>query len=210
MNEAAVKSILVLLMATAKAPAAAMADPRDAERFTHIAGFNLADLPSFEEYARRFGVSPIKSTGDAADAEDRVCYRLAQGDTVVELFHGEVDWGFSLHRPRKNDGQCPVAKSLSADQLNIAGVALGMSVAQYEEITGKPTGSKGPRVTHRFEYTHVLTDAELDEMIARGRNNSYAPEDPKTLRRWDVGISLTGVFADGHLVSFSVDRVETN
>jgi hypothetical protein len=204
------KSILVLLAAAAMVPCKAPADPMDAERFTHIAGFNLADGPSFDDYGRKFGSTPVDSTGDGAESESRVCYRSVQGDMVVEFFHGEVDWGFSLRRPRKGGGRCPIATGLSDDQLRIEGVALGMRVFQYKEKTGKPASETASRIKHRFEYVHVLTDAELGEMMATRRKNGYPPESQEALRRWDVGITLTGDFANGRLVSFSVDRVETN
>jgi len=211
MNATSLKSIFALLAVAAMAPCeAAGDDPQFAERFTHIAGFNLADPLSFEDFARKFGPSPVRSSGDGAESEARVCYRSAQGDVTVEFFRGEVDWGFSLRKARKRDGRCPIAGALTADQLDIAGVALGMPASRYREITHIPASSKGPRIRYHFEYVHVLTDAELDAMEARGRKNGYASQSRESLRHWDVGITLTGAFANGRLVSFSVDRVETN
>jgi len=201
---------MVLLSVAVAVPCHCMAGPQEAERFTRIAGFNLADLPSFEDYAQKLGGSQVESSGDAGKFDTRVCYRSADGDLVVELFHGEVDWGFSMHAPRAQDEKCPIAQALTADQLNIAGVALGMTVAQYQALTGKPSRVQGHRIKNIFEYTHVLTDAELNEMVERHQRNGYSTQDPEELRRWDVGITLAAIFLAGHLTSFTVDRVETN
>lgn len=200
-----------LLSVAIAAPSQCMASPQEAERFTRIAGFSLADLPSFEGYARKLGASPVESSGDAGEFDTRVCYRSVEGGSVVELFHGEVDWGFSVHVPRPQDEKCPIAQALTADQLNIAGVALGMTIAQYRALAGKPSGVvRGHRIKNVFEYTHVLTDAELSEMIERHQRSGYPAQDREELRHWDVEITLSAAFLAGHLTSFTVDRVETN
>jgi hypothetical protein len=201
---------MILLLVAVATPGHCMAGPQDAERFTRIAGFSLANLPSFEDYAQKFGVSPVESSGDAGEFDTRVCYRSVEGGAVVELFHGEVDWGFSMHVARPQDEKCPVAQALSADQLNIAGVALGMTIGQYQALAGKPSRIQDNRIKNVFEYTHVLTDAELSEMVERDRRNGYPVQDSEDLRRWDVGITLSATFLAGHLTSFTVDRVETN
>jgi hypothetical protein len=201
---------MVLLSVTGAVPGHCMAGPQEAERFTHIAGFSLADLPSFEDYAQKLGGSQVESSGDAGEFDTRVCYRSAGGDSVVALFHGEVDWGFSVHVPRAQDKKCPIAQALTADQLNIAGVALGMTIAQYQALTGKPSSIQGHRIKKIFEYTHILTDAQLSEMVEMHQRNGYPTQSPEELRRWDVGITLSATFLAGHLTSFTVDRVETN
>jgi hypothetical protein len=47
-------------------------------------------------------------------------------------------------------------------------------------------------------------------MAERGRQSGYPQNDPEELRHWDVGITLSASFAQGHLTSIRVDRVETN
>jgi hypothetical protein len=46
-------------------PLIAFAGPKDAERFTHIGGVNLSDLPSLEGLQKIFGPSSIIESGDA-------------------------------------------------------------------------------------------------------------------------------------------------
>src|SRR4051794_29681807 len=52
--------------------ALASAASADIERFTHIAGFNLADLFAFDDLAKKFGTSPIVQSGDASTYDARV------------------------------------------------------------------------------------------------------------------------------------------
>jgi hypothetical protein len=61
-SEAAIARIaraLTMFAAVAVWPTRAADGPEAAERFTHVAGVNLADLPSFDELASRFGTSPV-------------------------------------------------------------------------------------------------------------------------------------------------------
>ncbi|MDX6463392.1 MAG: hypothetical protein QOE55_7089 [Acidobacteriaceae bacterium] len=102
---------LTILTATAVLPTLATNTRETAERFTHVVGVNLADLPSFDELASEFGSSPVSQSGDA---------------------------------------------------------------------------------------------------VERGRKNGYSQGDPEQLRHWDIGITLSASFTQGHLTSFRVDRVETN
>jgi hypothetical protein len=83
------------------------ASPAAAERFTHLGGVDLAELPSFDDLPKQFGRSPVRSTGDASDADARVCYRTDDGNAVVEFFRGEVDWGFVYRTPKATDSNCP-------------------------------------------------------------------------------------------------------
>lgn len=196
--------LLCLLIAC---PVAA-ANPTDAERFTHIAGVSLLDLPSPEALAKKFGAARVTQTGDASTADTRVCYQASDKSLVVEFFNGEVDWGFKLRKPRGID-QCPATTGLSA-QTEVAGVRLGMAKADYIALVGKPKSVTKRGVQHMFEYVHKLTDQELAAMIDKGRRHGYPNSDPESLRKWDVGIVLRAAFERNLLVSFTVDRVETN
>ena len=60
-------SVLTMLAAVAFWPTHAANAPEAAEQFTHVAGINLADLPSFDELAARFGFSPFARSGDHAE-----------------------------------------------------------------------------------------------------------------------------------------------
>jgi hypothetical protein len=191
-------------------PASAADAPEAAERFTHVAGINLADLPSFDQLSLRFGVSLVTQSGDAADYEARACYQTLDKKAVLEFFHGEVDWGFTLRAPMRNDAHCHSAAALNKGSMSIAGVELGMEKSAYERLVGKSQKGSEYHSENVFEYVHTLTDTELNEMVARGQKNGYPQSDPEELRHWDVGITLSASFKNGHLTSFRVDRVETN
>lgn len=192
------------------APVIAFAAPRDAERFTRIAGVNLTDLPALEELQKIFGTSSITESGDAGNYDARICYRTFDEKAVVEFFHGEVNWGFVLRILEPNDNKCPISKVLWVRRLSIAEVSMGMDEAKYRQIMGKPNKETSSSLEHYFEYVHTLTDAELKQMVERNRKNGYPTSNPEDLRRWDVGIYISAIFTKGHLTSFTVNRAETN
>lgn len=191
-------------------PALAIAAPQDAERFTHIAGVNLSDLPALKELQKTFGVSSITESGDAGNYDARICYRTPDKKAVVVFFHGEVDWGFVLRVPKSNDAKCPISEEIKIRGLSNAEIRLGMDEAKYRLIMGKPYKETSNSLEHVFEYVHTLTDAELKQMVERSRKNGYPPSNPENLRRWDVGIHIRATFTKGHLMSFTVSRTETD
>lgn len=200
----------LMLVFALSSSAIAETPPQQAERFTHIAGFNLADLPSFEALAHVFGPSPVAHSGDASESDSRVCYRSQDGSKVLEFFRGEVHWGFTVRTPTKAQGKCPASAALTPEVTNIAGVTLGMMKKEYEAIVGHPTKATAQRVEHEFQYVHVLSDKELSEQTDRMRKNGYKDIKPEDWRRWDVIITLKGAFRNERLDSFTVIRVETN
>lgn len=205
---ASMKAFVVFLVLSSSASAGT--PPDQAEKFTHIAGFSLADLPTFEAFAHVFGPSPMAQSGDAFEYDARVCYRSQDGSKVVEFFHGEVHWGFTVRTPTKTGRQCPASPALTAEVTNIAGVTLGMMRKDYEAAAGHPTKATAQRIEHKFQYVHVLTDKELSELTDRMRKNGYKDIKAEDSRRWDVIISLEGIFRKERLDSFTVTRVETN
>lgn len=184
--------------------------PEQAERFAHIAGFNLADLPSVEALANVFGPSPVAQSGDASTYDERVCYRSQDGSKIVEFFHGEVQWGFTIRMPTEAPGKCPTSAALTPEVATIAGVTLGMTKKEYEARVGHPAKATAQRVQHQFQYVHVLSDKEIAEEMDRLRKKGHNDIDAEAWRRWDVSITLEGTFRNGRLVSFTVTRVETN
>jgi len=202
------KTFVVLLALSLSA--IAEAEPEQAERFTHIAQFELADLPSFEALAHVFGPSPVAQSGDASEYDARVCYRSQDGSKVVEFFHGEVHWGFTVRVSTKAQDKCPASAALTPEVTNIASVILGMTKKQYEATVGHPTKATAQRVEHEFQYVHVLSDQELNQQTDRMRKTGYKDIKPEDWRRWDVIITLEGTFRNNRLDAFTVTRVETN
>lgn len=199
-----------MLAVVAVWPTRAADAPGAAERFTHIVGVNLADLPSFDELASRFGISPIAQSGDAASYEARACYRTLDKKTVLEFFHGEVDWGFTLRTPTRSDLRCPTSTALVGNSIRVAGIELGMAKSAYVSLVGKAQKESAKHSENTFQYVHTLTDTELNDMVQRGLKSGHPQGDPKELRNWDVGITLSASFTSEHLASFRVDRVEIN
>lgn len=200
----------VLFASVALLPLIALAAPQDAERFTHLSGVNLSDMPTFAELRRQFGTSPVVESGDAGSADARVCYTSSDKRTVVEFFHGEVNWGFVLRVPTAGDRKCPTSSAIASRQLSVAGIRLGMDEATYRRVVGNPKRETANRLDHSFGYVHTLTDAELGDMVKHSSENGYPSIGPENLRRWNVGINLRASFSKGRLASFTVDRVETN
>jgi hypothetical protein len=200
-----------MLAAVAVGPTHAADAPEANERFTHVAGINLADLPSFDELASRFGSSPVSRSGDAADFEARTCYQTLDKKAVLEFFHGEVDWGFTLRTPMRSDARyCLSSAALNDRSISIAGIGLGIEKSAYEKLVGGPEKGSANHSENTFQYVHTLTDTELNEKVEQARTNGYPPNDPEDFRHWDVVITLSASFTRGHLTSFTVDRVETN
>ncbi|MDB5973414.1 MAG: hypothetical protein JWR07_174 [Nevskia sp.] len=191
-------------------PIPAKAAPADAERFTQIAGFKLVNLFSFDELAGKFGPSPVITSGDAATFDARVCYQTADRTAAVDFFHGEVNWGFKIHKPRKTDTHCPVSKRLTLEDIAVAGITLGMGRADYRKLTGKSGGKAAHYIHHEFRYVHTLTDNELEALLQRSQSNEPIAGSAESLRQWDVSITLDATFKQHHLTSFTVDRAETN
>lgn len=191
-------------------PTIAIAAPQNAERFTHIAGINLSDLPSLKSLQKIFGPSVIIQSGDAGDYDARICYQTPDKKAVVKFFHGEVDWGFLIRKPQKKDNQCPVSEKLQMRGLSVAGISLGMDKSKYIQIVGKPTRKTHNRVENEFDYIHTLTDGELRQLLKRRRKNGYPPTNPENLRHWNLEIYTSAIFTKGLLTSFTVIRIETN
>lgn len=191
----------------------ALADttPQTAERFTHLLGVNLADGIDFTALAKRFGASPVMrtETGDASNTVSRVCYRSADGKAVVVFASGAVDYQFVVRNATAADTHCPVSRGITAAQLNVSGIALGMPQHTFEALLGKPVSMAGGRLTYQFQYVHTLTDAQIAALIDKARKQGYDSDKPADMRNWNVVIYIQGAFKQDHLDSLLVDRIET-
>jgi hypothetical protein len=179
---ARIARVLAMLAAVAIWPARAADAPEAAERFTHVSGINLADLPSFDELASRFGVSLVTQSGDAADYEARACYHTLDKKAVLEFFHGEVNWGFVLRTPMRNDLHCLSSAALGGSSISVAGIKLGMRKSAYARLVGESQKGSLNHSENLFQYVRTLTDTELNAMAERGRKSGYPLNDPEELR----------------------------
>lgn len=199
---------LSLLISSEAAPLGEL-KPQDAEIFTHIAGFNLANYYSFDALAEKFGANKVVASGDASTADFRVCYKTSDEKAVVTFFHGELNWGFTVSKTRNADKHCTKTNALTLEQLNIAGIQLGMDKEAYRTVVGKPHSEKNNHIQHEFSYVRILTDIELKDVVDRSKKNGKEIN-PDDYRQFDVFIGLDAFFTDGHLIRFSVTRVESN
>jgi hypothetical protein len=163
-------------------PCITLASPADAERFAHIAGINLADYPNIETLASFFGHTTVVRTGDAATAEARACYLTSDGEATLEFIAGELDRGFEIRRPTTEDRQCGIAKTLKVSMLEVAGVKLGMSRADFDSLFDKPPQGLQHLSSH---YSFVRED--------KGE-------------KWYIDINIGATFSNSQLQSFSVSR----
>lgn len=184
--------------------------PQEADRFTQIAGVKLSDNPSLGSLQKKFGVSPIKETGDAGDYDARICYQSADKKSIVEFFHGEVNWGFVIRVVAIDDEKCPVSKSLTNLVLNVHGIKLQMTMRQLTQYLGAAKRSNDSMSYHDFSYVRTLDDKELHAMIEQEASNGSRVDNPEVLRHWDVDMSFDSKFDNGRLVSFTVNREATN
>ena len=113
-----------------------------------IAGVDLADLALeedvFKQAARIFGAVQIRSTGDAADADGRVCYRPVDASNATRLyFHaGEVTEWFVLSSTTPASERADVCRSSNKVSKNLStasGLRLGQMEKQVIAILGLPT-----------------------------------------------------------------------
>ncbi|HET7649613.1 MAG TPA: hypothetical protein VFL15_02800 [Gammaproteobacteria bacterium] len=192
-------------------PTLADTTPQTAERFTHLLGVNLADGIDFNTLAKRFGASPVShtETGDASNTVSRVCYRSADGRAVVLFAAGDVDYQFVMRNATAADSHCPVSRTITATQLNVAGIMLGMPQNALEALLGKPVSMAGGRLTYQFQYVHTLTDDQIAALIEKAREQGYDSDKPADMRNWNVVIYIQAAFTQDRLASLLVDRVET-
>lgn len=202
-----------MIVAALLATCTAVADitPQAAERFTHLLGVNLADGIDFNTLAERFGASPVTrtETGDASNTVSRVCYRSTDGRAVVLFADGDVDYQFVMRNATAADSHCPVSRTITATQLNVAGIMLGMPQNALEALLGKPVSMAGGRLTYQFQYVHTLTDDQIAALIEKAREQGYDSDKPADMRNWNVVIYIQAAFTQDRLASLLVDRVET-
>lgn len=105
---------LIAFLMLAAYPLLSLAEGRDMEKFTHIAGVELSDYLKFDEIARRFGKAEIVRTGDAADYFGKVCYLTKQRDAVLEFNESELYRGYEIRVPNGTERQCLRVESLDS------------------------------------------------------------------------------------------------
>lgn len=128
-----------------------------------IAGF-VVGRDSFGTAERIFGKSEPWESGDAAEAESKVCYVSLKGNAKVvvvvssnsEMSNGMVDALRLIQGEVNFSGHCKenIAK---LEQLRTkSGIHIGMSLSEFKSIMGEPSGSKGNLLFYVFCHKKEL------------------------------------------------------
>ncbi len=122
-----------------------------------IAGF-VVGRDSFETAERIFGKSEFWESGDAAEAESKVCYVSKKGNAKVfvvissnsEMSNGMVD-SLRLIQGKVNFSDHCKESTVKPEQLRTkSGIHIGMSLSEFKSIMGEPSGSKGDLLFYVF------------------------------------------------------------
>lgn len=114
-----------------------------------IAGF-VVGRDSFGTAERMFGKSEIWESGDAAEAESKVCYVSQKGNTKVfvvissnsEMSNGMVD-SLRLIQGKVNFSDHCKESTVKPEKLRTkSGIYVGMSLSEFKSLMGEPSGSK--------------------------------------------------------------------
>jgi len=133
-----------------------------------IAGFVVGrDL--FGTAERIFGKSELWESGDAAEAESKVCYVSQRGNTKVfvvisansEMSNGTVD-SLRLIQGKVNFSSHCKENTVKPDQLRTkSGIHIGMSLSEFKSIMGEPSGSEDDLLFYIFCDEKELKPDEL-------------------------------------------------
>ena len=136
------------------------------ERFSRFAGFTLWQS-SLSDVAAAIGPSRPVHSGDSATSYTRLCYRA--GKAFVTFASGEMGGGqllesvvLSLTPP---DIACAIPRNTSPfAKLEIDGLWLGMSMAQFKEAVPVPAKWKGARA----DFHYVLSSDAKAKTVVNG------------------------------------------
>jgi hypothetical protein len=180
-----------------------------------IAGVDLTfEEDVFKQAARVLGPVQIRSTGDAADADGRVCYRPTDKDDATRLyFHaGEVTEWFVLSSATpasERTDVCRPSSKVSKSLSTASGLHLGQTVKQVIAILGLPTRRSHDAktgfdaMTYEFE---TRKKASISEMAAARKANPGMTEE-KLLESYgydDLEESIELKFSEGLLTELNV------
>jgi hypothetical protein len=173
----------------------------DGARFTRFLGLRL-NYGTLDGVQERLGRSRLIELNDADDYEARVCYLGSRG--VVSFISGvprlELS-GFEVREPGTvaAEGCRELHGRLASESVELAGLHLGMSKAEFTAVVGEPVRWDGDSGQRDYESEQKMSGAQRvlfkdsPELLARGTFN--------------VLVSVTGTFVDGHLVGFRVWKV---
>lgn len=145
-----------------------------------IAGVDLAsEVEVLKQAARILGPAGTRATGDAADYDERACYRpVDKNDTTRLYFHrGEVSPWFVLSSTtpasERND-VCRSSSKITRDISTVSGLHLGQTQEQVISILGLPTRRSHDPATARdvMAYEYETRRRASADKIARAREQN--------------------------------------
>jgi hypothetical protein len=181
----------------------------DGSQFAVFAGFEIGQV-TLGQIEERLGPALLVETGDAGEYEASICYRVPAG--LIYFLSGEMGGpghkllGFGV---RSNDPAQPCSElpaNRAPANLNLAGLRLGMSDAEYARLVATEVRWEGDIGRAFIESKRPMTPAELNrlpsdfkEAALSGRMQNY----------FDVVVTVAGTFSRHKLIEFRVWRVET-
>lgn len=129
--------------------------------FSTFAGFTLGES-TLADVQRRYGISPIKQSGDAGDFHAWLCYSTPGAEVRFhsgELGGGSVLLGFTLSKQR-TEPRCPMPKRSIPLRLNETHgpIRLGMSRNDYALAVEHPLQWSKNTATWQIESSSITND----------------------------------------------------
>jgi hypothetical protein len=200
---------LVFLLA-AVAPAAMTAPATNTgEQFTTFAGFDLL-RGTLADVQNKLGKATEVDTGDAGELRGTICYRMSGGHAL--FLAGEMHWGerrldaFGLEwdDPSRPCNDFPPGKAPA--KLEIGGIHLGMTRAEFERVVGPITEWHGDEGFVEIDSTRPMTPADLAALPEGVQNDIKSGVGQKY---FDIGVSFIPKFDGDKLKSVEIWKTET-
>ncbi len=178
-------------------------------QFTKFAGFELNTV-NLNEVVEKYGPTELIETGSAGGYEARICYRLKEGvlhflsEEMGGPNHELLGFGVSGHDPSAKCASFP--RELLDLELNIAGLRLGLTRTEFENLSLTSVNWKGDTGYTFFSSKKPMSEAEISKLPQRVQKGIHSG---KFQKHFDVSVSLIGHFEGDILKEFRVWKVVT-
>ncbi len=197
---------LIFLLASLGRPALAQ---DSGAQFTSFAGFRLGTV-TLSDVQKKLGNTKLIETGEAGEYEAAICYRTNLG--LVYFLSGEMGGSeldllaFGVSNSDKTKPCSPFPKKWPSPRLELGGLRLGMTKAQFERVVATKVEWNGNISRAFYQSKRPMTSAEINalsegvrRMISTGEQQDY----------FDVLVSVVGTFTEGKLIDFRVWKIES-
>jgi hypothetical protein len=197
---------LIFLLASHAQPALAQ---DSGAKFTSFAGFRLGTV-TLSDVQKKLGKAKLIETGEAGEYEAAICYRTDLG--LVYFLSGEMGGSeldllaFGISGSDKTKPCSPFPTKWPSSRLELAGLRLGMTKAQFERVVATKVEWNANIGRAFYQSKRSMKSSEIDaqpedvrRMISTGEQQDY----------FDVLVSVVGTFAEGRLIDFRVWKIES-